>query len=185
MIGKTIARVIERPTDREHGYERDDTLLIVFTDGTALEVSGSSYEEVSLGWAERTAEDVRAYEQAAAGRREAERVKRLEAEALRAMTCEERTERKRAREERMGAEGRAFANFEQSMLLDMMRDANRTLFGVGDDLDKTIKGFCPNCGAQYCENAPDVPVYSQRGGLFCKTGEITIPIRDNTSRGER
>lgn len=128
-IGKTVARIEESPTDPKYHYGRDDTILIHFTDGTALLVSGSSYEEVSLYDNDLTAEEVRQWQRAAQGRREAERLTRLERSAWDALSDEERAAKLAARRAKMHPFAREMEDTLGGLAHDLAPAMNRAVFG--------------------------------------------------------
>lgn len=126
MIGKTIARV-ETPTHPEYGYEQHGTLVLYFTDGTTAEITGHSYEEVSLSYG--PGEDPRVYARAAQGRRERERLVRLEREEHAAAGPEERARRETVRRSEMSPFALAVEDSIRDMARSTAADMNRVSFG--------------------------------------------------------
>lgn len=122
VTGKTIARIQTDPTD-QFGQD-SDWLLIHFTDGTALRVSGSSYEEVSLGYDFVDRDFVRTEARMAQGHREKERVVRLKREEWSALTNDERAERIRIRRSKMTPIQLMMEDLENQMLTEMREDLN-------------------------------------------------------------
>lgn len=137
--GRVVARVDDRPPDPDRGYPRDDMVVIHFTDGSALEVQGSSYEEVSQSCALLSPADVRRRAQVAAGRREEKRLERLQRDEWRAISCDERAARNAAKPS------------------DPLRDAieslwiNTSMLTLGE---RKVRERCPRCRERFCENAP-------------------------------
>lgn len=180
-VGKTVARIEESPT-RQGGYQSDDTVLIHFTDGTALSIAGSSYEEVSQSVRPLDSSEVREWAAAAQGRRERDRLRRLKRAEHLAASCDERARRRQAR--RAATKDALIPGVLEDLLVtDMMLDAARWSGGLyieKADLDKTIKGPCERCGERQCENAPDIPVWGparRSDSPFFAAGTIKIPVR--------
>lgn len=178
MIGRTIARIEESPTDPKYGDTRDDTLLIHFTDGTALRVEGHSHEDVSLSFEIESPRELCARRNAAVGRREKARLRRLQREEWLSITCDERAERKARYEARLSAEGRGLRNIVSAemhdALLDMYVSSNRMLWG---DAERVVRLRCKNCGDRQCPNAPTktLPAEPYKPAFWQST--VTIPVK--------
>lgn len=167
--GKTVARIEESPT-RPGSEQSDDTVLIHFTDGTALVVAGSSYEEVSQSVGLLDYAETRKWAAAAAGRREAERLSRLRREEHLAVSCQERARRREARR----AEQKDWL-FSEGMENWLINDILRTPSLIGGD--RTIHLPCETCGERQCPNAPTEVVRSLAGRkLSYGAGGMTITI---------
>lgn len=151
-VGKTIKRIEEADEDR---------LLIHFTDGTALSVSGSSYEEVSLSYGMLDSAEVRRHQREQQGRREQERVRRLNRAGWMALSCEERAA-KRPKDD---------GNWILPLYLEdaIIEDFNRS-FGTRT----TLRKRCVKCGERECPNAETYEVPPRKGPVFV-AGTITIP----------
>lgn len=150
MNGKTIARIEMQPTDPEYGYARDDTVLIHFTDGTALKIAGSSYEEVSQDVESLTREEIAAWTRAAMGRREQERLSTLRRQEWLAISCEERAERRAKEQADRGPFAMLMNSVYQESLAELLRDSNRMLYGQEA---RVVKHPCVKCGDYDCPNA--------------------------------
>lgn len=148
--GKTVARIEEQPTG-EDGRREDETVLIHFTDGTALKIEGGSYEAVSQSVDLLDRAEVNEWQRRAMGRRETERLERLQRQEWLSISCEERGERKRAREAKMSPIARVMRDEWGGAMVDMMLAQSRLLYGV-DEKQQIVKA-CENCGERECPNA--------------------------------
>jgi hypothetical protein len=100
-------------------------------------------------------------------------------EAWMALTCDERSRQIKEREARANAFGLAVDKMNRSMIEDMIRDANRSLFGSSHK--ETFRGFCRSCHERDCPNAPIKPV----DGFGFIGDEFRIPIKKAGSRKAR
>lgn len=161
-IGKTVARVEIGTTDPKYGWEREDTVLIHFTDGTALSVTGSSHEEVSQYAGMIGPEEIRAYARAAQGRRERERQQRLQRAAWMALPCEERGRQRAEREAKMGWLERG--------MLGWLGDGHGYLL-----TPSRYRVLCPVCREAACENTETVPATIDVGRMTINIPKLTKP----------
>jgi hypothetical protein len=150
FAGKIVARIEESPADPKYGTHSDDTLLIHFTDGTALRVEGSSYEEVSLSFGAESRVDIMARQRAAAGQREKKRLARLQREEWLSISCDERAARKAKARDKASSDTLVSLELREAME-SLYIDHGRMLYGQGP---RAIRQRCPNCGERQCENAP-------------------------------
>jgi hypothetical protein len=158
--GKIVERLETRPADPDSGYPRDDALILHFTDGTALEIVGSSYEECSLNSNTLTPSDLLARESKRA-EHEAEQAKRAQERAdWLALTCEERTAR-RPTDSAYLMTGSVY----HSMALGLLKQQNPFM----DEPERTIKHPCTHCGETECPNARTETIPASPGLDWGKT----------------
>lgn len=144
-IGKTIAAITERDSD---------VLLVHFTDGTGLEITGHSYEEVDLDHDERSYREMRQLAAVEQGKREKKRLERLRDLEWISLPCEERA-RRRYRSDRakaMHSFGIIPNELGEALLDDIQRALNRSSFAGGTP-SITRRTSCERCGDVRCPNA--------------------------------
>jgi hypothetical protein len=171
MIGKTIAWIDESPRDPEYGGEDSGTLLIHFTDGSALKIEGFSHEDVDLGVEPLTSEEVRRRNVKVQGQREKARLGRLQRQEWLSVSCDERKRRRDARRAKSSSMSLLMNDEIADALFDNMLASSRMLYGSGS---RTVRLRCPRCGERQCENAP-VKEYAEAPSMF--TGwSASIPL---------
>lgn len=148
-IGKTIARIDESPRDPEYGGEDHGTVLIYFTDGTALKIEGSSYEEVSQHLEPLSQADVRRRNAQVQGQREQARLDRLRRQEWLSVSCDERVRRRAAR--KPSKFGLLMDETMADSMIDLMLSQRRMFYGESEPL--TVRTPCPRCRERACENA--------------------------------
>jgi hypothetical protein len=171
MRNKTIAWIDETPSSPEHVGEARGTLLIHFTDGSALKIEGYSHEEVDLGVEPLSSEEVRRRNAAVQGQREKARLGRLQRQEWLSVSCDERKRRRDAR--RAAQSPWALLMDVEAAMLDNIFASSRMLHGGGP---RTVRLRCPRCGERQCENAP-VKEYAEAPSLFGGL-TVSIPIAD-------
>jgi hypothetical protein len=174
-IGKTVKRIEEGPTG-EYGYVEHDTVVIHFTDGTALKVEGSSYEDVSQSVTVLGRREVNALAHAAQGRRETARIDRLKRQEWLSISCEERGERKRAREAKMSPIAMVMRDTFMGAIADQIHASNRMFFG--DRPERRVRQPCENCAECLCPNAPVKIIPAQKG--IDPTAQYTVRVETGT-----
>lgn len=141
VAGKTVARIEVGPAS--HDGPQDDIVLVHFTDGTALSVRGSSYEEVGQSVCLLASDEVRRSQRAAMGWRERERLRRLRRAEWLAASCEERGRRRSEERARMHP-------LERGIRDDFER--------MGNLITPTrYRMLCEVCHEPACENTRIVP----------------------------
>lgn len=152
-IGKTVLHIEREPVDPEYLSKDSGTVLVHFTDGSALKVEGASYESVTLHDEVIDANAVRSY--GAARREFAFKNARAAAKQAKwlAMTCEQRCRRIAKRESKRAttSAGHMLSWVFQDSIKDMMMQQNRMLFGA--PAARMRVNPCLACGERECENA--------------------------------
>lgn len=128
--GKTIARIEEGPYSR-YGHRDYGTVLIHFTDGTALKVEGFSHEEVDQSLSEVGRDEIRRMQRASMGEREKRRQLRLKRQAFDALPEEEKERIRQERLARMDPMQRVLHQHYKDFIEDQIKNMNRQLFGLG------------------------------------------------------
>lgn len=177
--GKTIAWIDENPTDPKYGGDDEGTLIIHFTDGTALQVEGHSYESVSMSTEPMSQEDVRRRALAVQGQREQTRLKRDQRAEWLSITCDERTARIEAREAKMGPLALAMRETFAGAYADLIRDSNRMFWG--DQPERRYRVACKRCRERQCENATEKVVPAQKG-FDWKTATFSVQVEPGLVR---
>lgn len=172
FIGKTIASIDEEPRDPKYGGEDRGTLLIHFTDGSALHVAGHSYEDVDLSLNALSPEDVRRRQAGVQGQRENARMERLQREEWLSLSCEQRAERKA--EAKSSGHALIMRDLFDGLQEDMIRSYQRMVFS---DKPMTLRKRCPRCGERMCPNAPTEEIPASPNPLW---GGFTAVIPSST-----
>lgn len=159
--GKTIAWIDENPADPEYGGDDEGTLIIHFTDGTALKIEGHSYDPVSLSPEPMSQEDVRRRALAVQGQREQKRLKNLERQEWLAVSCDERAARVAAREAKMSPFARLIRDTYVDAYAGLLQDSNRMVYG--DQPERRYRVPCTRCHERSCENATEKVAPAQKG----------------------
>lgn len=142
--GKTVARIEEKPPSELGGSPDPSTVLIHFTDGTALEIQSSSYEEADQCVSTLSADEIarrqalgRSYQH----RQERRASKRREWMAL---TCEERA---------------ACIGQPPPIAVEMRKNLYGQIFSLNKlgygDKDAAILRWCDKCYETECPNAKE------------------------------
>lgn len=150
VLGKTIARIDENPRDPDYGGEDHGSVILYFTDGTALHIEGHSYESVDLSLEPLSGADVRARNAQVQGQRERARLGRLKRQEWMAVSCEERQRRRVATEATRGPFALMMGKAMQDNYTDAMLASCRQVYGAS----RAVRLPCENCGERACENAP-------------------------------
>lgn len=148
--GKTIERIDSEPIDPEYGGVDRGTVIVYFTDGTALEIEGHSYEEVDLSLTGLNTDDLAEREVKVSERLVEQRERERERAEWLALSCDERAAQRRAALAKQSPVHAAMSSMMADATTDMLA-ASRRLCG-GDEM--TVRLPCPRCGERQCENAP-------------------------------
>lgn len=155
--GKTIARIDTEPIDADYGGIDHGTVLIYFTDGTALRIEGHSYESVDLELTDLTSDDLATRVAKVEQRLAEESERQHKREEWMALSCDERAARRVNEQAEVRGLRPIMNDAYEGVLTDMMVSMARQLHGAPSS---TVRLPCANCGERRCENAPTKPVFT-------------------------
>lgn len=146
-LGKTIARLQQDAPDPESGRPSEERLLIHFTDGTALEIVASSYEEATIDTQTLSRDNVLEREHLHREHEKAEAEKAQKRKEWLALSCDERAAQAPKR-------SHPFFWLEAAMEDSILEQALLASASASASPAREIKLRCPTCGERECPNAP-------------------------------